>query len=91
MPPIGIYNTTDCLSLPRDASVTLRFDEVIVDKEGMDFAFYMPVQGAGEFAQVWMGATPDAMQLLTRVNSVATVQRFDIAGSAVRPPVRVPV
>ena len=88
VPPIGIYNTTDCLALPRDASVTVRFDEIIVDKPGPDIAFYMPVQGAGESAQLWLGPTPDSMQLLTRVNSTAFVQTFDIAGSGVHPPAR---
>lgn len=88
VPPIGIYNTTDCLALPRDASVTLRFEELIVDKPGPDIAFYMPVQGPGEFGQLWLGTTPDSLQLLTRVNSSAFVQTFDLAGSGVRAPIR---
>lgn len=88
VPPIGIYNTTECLALPRDASVTVRFDEIIVDKPGPDIALYMPVQGAGEFAQLWLGPTPDSLQLMTRIDSTAFVQTFDMAGSGARPPAR---
>ncbi|MFN0130139.1 MAG: RHS repeat-associated core domain-containing protein [Verrucomicrobiales bacterium] len=89
VPPIGIYNTTDCLALPRDASVTLRFDELIVDKLGPDITFYMPQQGNSiETAQLWLGPTPDSLTLFTRVSSTAFVHSFDLANSPVRPPVQ---
>ena len=90
LPPIGIYNTTECLSLPRDASVTVRFDEAIVDKAGPDLALIRPRQGGGsELAEVWMGSTPDELTLHSTVDQAVgdSVLGLDLAGSPVRAPV----
>jgi len=46
-PPIGSYATSHHLSLPDTASVTIRFDETIIDKEGPDFIIGIPTQGNG--------------------------------------------
>ncbi|MDA0814229.1 MAG: hypothetical protein O3C21_17795, partial [Verrucomicrobia bacterium] len=45
-PPIGSYAPAHHLSLPDGASVTVRFDETIIDGTGADFTLNMPVQGA---------------------------------------------
>jgi hypothetical protein len=91
VPPIGIYNTTECLSLPRDASVTVRFAETIVDKGGPDLAIIGPTQGSeSELTEVFLGPTADS---LTRHSSVdqavgGSIWKLDLAGSPVRPPIR---
>jgi len=90
VPPIGIYNTTECLSLPRDASVTVRFAEAIVDGEGADLALIRPRQGSSsELAEVWMGADLDGLMLHSTVDQAVgdSVLALDLAGSGVQAPV----
>lgn len=47
-PPIGSYPPAHFLTLPDGASVTLRFEETIIDGPGADFIFNLPVQGASQ-------------------------------------------
>lgn len=91
VPPIGIYNTTDCLALPQDASVTVRFDETIVDLPGNDLSFIRPVQGSGvEPAEIWLGSSAATLGLhsTTSQNTGGSVLGIDLASGPVRPPVR---
>lgn len=46
-PPLGSYATSHHISLPETASVTVRFDETIIDKEGPDFVIAIPRQMVG--------------------------------------------
>ena len=69
VPPIGIYNTTEALSLSADASVTVRFSETIVDGPGNDLAIIRPVQGsASEISEVWLGSTTNDLRFFGTIN-----------------------
>ncbi|MBK1833566.1 RHS repeat-associated core domain-containing protein [Roseibacillus ishigakijimensis] len=65
-PPIGSFPRAHHLSLPENASVTVRFDETIVDLEGPDFLVAVPRNGnqarAGEPASYFLG--PDESNLI---------------------------
>ena len=90
IPPIGSYNTTEFLTLPENAHVTLRFAETIVDKAGPDFAIIRPTQGATtELADVYLGPTANNLTLHSTINqgTSGNVLNLDLAGSTVRPPV----
>ncbi|MDA8976780.1 hypothetical protein N9F70_00860 [bacterium] len=62
-PPIGSYPRAHHLALPLGASVTVRFDETIVDLEGPDFVVALPRQGnrtgGGEPATYLIGPSED--------------------------------
>ena len=90
LPPIGSYNTTEFLTLPENAQVTLRFAEIIVDKDGPDFSIIRPTQGGGtELADLYLGATSGNLTLHSTINQATggSVLNIDLAGSPVRPPV----
>lgn len=56
----GPRNGTELLSLPLGSSITLRFDEPVIDGEGIDMVLYSYSAGAaGEQAEVLIGPTAD--------------------------------
>jgi len=91
VPPIGIYNTTESISLPNEGSITVRFEETIVDRPGADLAVIRPVQGTGsEPSEVWLGAAASSLTLYGELDqgTGGSVVGLDLAGSPVRAPVR---
>lgn len=55
-------NGTELLTLPLDASVTLRFEEPIIDGPGIDLVLYSYGGTAGESAEVFLGPSADALE-----------------------------
>ena len=83
--PIGIRNTlpglltffgSEFLNLPLDASVTVRFDEVIVDGAGPDFLIYAAQTGENslEAAELFVGPAADDLTSLGMISqSLGTI------------------
>ncbi len=61
LPPIAVWSYNEFMILPRDASVLLRFDEVIVDRAGPDLVIHTITQGIGEEARLELGLTPETL------------------------------
>lgn len=91
VPPLGIYNTTEMIALPEGASLTLRFEETIIDGPGDDLSIFTPMQGGGlEPMEIWLGATEADLRMAARVDSLGTgpVVGLDLAETPVPAPVR---
>jgi len=93
-PPIGSYDTAEYLSMPADASVTIRFDEGLVDLPGPDFLLGIPQQGNnGEQYDLFAG--PDVSNLTqidnsaNQLNSGLELAPIDLADSGISGPVHV--
>ncbi len=62
---VGPRNGTELLTLPLGSSITVRFDEPVIDGDGIDLVLYSYSAGAaGEQAEVFVGPTADD---LTRI------------------------
>ncbi len=61
VPRFGVWSTTEYLSLPKNAEITLRFDEAIIDGEGVDFLIQALNSPAGEEVRVWVGESADQL------------------------------
>ena len=96
-PPIGTFPRAHHLSLPENASVTVRFDETIVDLEGPDFVVAVPRQGtfgtAGEAATYFIGPSESELvefdQSALLGGSQPTITSVDLADFPEVPFVRV--
>lgn len=96
-PPIGSYPRSHHLALPENASVTVRFDETIVDLEGPDFVVSIPRQGngagGGEPATYFIGPNEDELvefdQSVLLGDSQPSVTPVDLADFPEVPFVRV--
>ncbi|MDP0491770.1 MAG: RHS repeat-associated core domain-containing protein [Verrucomicrobiota bacterium JB023] len=88
--PLGLYNTTEMVSLTKDSQVTVEFeDELIVDGPGFDFSVVSPDgANAGELAEVYAGASPDDLHFLGVVPEGVGYIGFDFARTSINFPVR---
>ncbi len=81
-PPIGSYPPAHFLSLPNGASVTVRFDETIIDGPGADFILNMPVQGTStnnnEPFDIAMGPSEASLTTIDNLTLLgATAEQFN--------------
>ena len=96
-PPIGSYPRAHHLALPLGASVTVRFDETIVDLEGPDFVVAIPRQGnragGGEPATYFIGPSEEELvefdQAVLLGDSQGSIIEVDLADFPEVPFVRV--
>ncbi len=59
----GVKNAHEALSLPIDASITVQFDEIIIDGPGPDLIIHTLTSGTStEIAEIFVGPTPSDMQ-----------------------------
>jgi RHS repeat-associated protein len=73
----------EALSLPQGASLTVGFDEAIVDGPGADFAMYTIGSGSvDEVAELFVGSSPGTLQSLGMISFVGSVNSLDIDLSA---------
>jgi RHS repeat-associated protein len=87
-PPVGVLTDVDWLSIPQDAFVTLEFvDEEIIDGPGVDLIIVPLSQGAGEQAEIYLGATADELVFATTITQVGDVG-LDLADFGIAGPVR---
>jgi RHS repeat-associated protein len=81
VPNVRVFEGTEFLSLPTGASITLRFDEPIVDGLGPDLLIY-PGANSGttpEEAELLVGTTPDALVSLGLILQQDGIHPLDLA------------
>ncbi len=96
--PIGVRGTgngprirsgVEFISLPLGASITVRFDEPIVDRPGADFVLYPYIGGpASEKADVLVGDSLGNLVLLGEFTEEGTPQLIDLAEYNLTGPIR---
>lgn len=74
-PPIGLYSTTEYVSLSKRSTITVKFDgEEIIDGPGDDFAVVtLDNQNAGEIADLWVGASLDDLRYLRAISEGGSI------------------
>lgn len=86
--PIGVRNTriglgprrgAEVLTIPKDGSITLRFDEAIIDGPGPDLTLHSFVAAADEFANLELGRTAEDLQFVERIAETGGVFLLDLA------------
>ncbi|MEE4331835.1 MAG: hypothetical protein V2J10_13280, partial [Wenzhouxiangella sp.] len=97
--PIGVRNRlpalltsigSEFLSLPTDASITVRFDEVIIDGPGPDLLIYS-INGVGqvpEAIEVFVGKSADALTSVGIYSQSLTTLPIDLGEAGYKGPVQ---
>lgn len=80
LPGLLTFNGSEFLSLPREASITLRFDEVIIDGPGADFLIYSAETGENteEAAEIFVGPTADQLTSLGIFQQSLNIIQIDL-------------
>ncbi len=95
--PIGVRNIvstvghkhgTELITLPLGSTLTVRFDEAIIDGPGADFLVYSPSRGTvNEMAEVLVGPDPSQMTSLGIYPEGVTFTEFDLQDFGLTGPV----
>lgn len=76
----GPRNGTELLTLPLGSSIRLRFDEPIIDGDGIDLVLYSySAGGAGEQAEVFIGESTDDLQSIAVFDENEGTLNIDLA------------
>lgn len=88
--PLGLYNTTEVISITEGSQVTVAFDdELIIDGPGFDVSVVsLDGANAGELAEVYAGATPDDLHFLGVVPEGVGYLGLDLARTGINFPIR---
>ncbi|MEM7387498.1 MAG: hypothetical protein AAF514_21380, partial [Verrucomicrobiota bacterium] len=86
-PQLGVWSTTEFVALSKEAEVTLRFDEGILNGEGFDFAIHALDSPAGEEIEVFAGESEDALVPLGTFRESSIVIGVDLADTGITGPV----
>jgi len=85
--PIGVISTASLVSIPEDASILLRFDEMIIDGDGDDLLIITLDSPSGEEAEIFIGETEASLTSLGIFAEQSGPIGIDLANHGITSPI----